>query len=375
MRRVSLVVCVTVLLLFILSLGVYAQDMGEMFDEQLEASGASELFDALPSETRDLLRRLGIDGLTWEALSQLNPQTVLSFLRDVLTDQVSSCSAAWAAIGTLLILGVFSALQTQGQERTTLFRAVGVLAVVTPLLVPLWQVLGRVQASADSASVFSLSFAPVYAATLVAQGRTASAVSYQTMMIAAAEGITLLVCRVIVPLMSVSVSLGITGAIDPSNRLGEVGGMVNKVSTWMLTGALTVFVALLSFQSVLSASADSVGGRMLRFSVAGFVPIVGGSLSEALYTLRGCLSVLRGTVGGFGILCAVLIALPTLAECVVWNIVLFFVKTVAELFSFSAVASVVAVMKGVLRIAMAVLSSSALLMIISVTLVAAGGAR
>ena len=280
-------------------------------------------------------------------------------------------------LGTLLVLGFFSALHPDGTERSTVFRTVCMLAAVTPLLAPLWQTVQRAGEAAQSASVFSLSFAPVYAATLLAQGFTASAASYQTAMVTAAEGIGVLTGQVIVPLAAVSLALGVGGAVDSAHRIGEIGGMVGKTNTWLLTVAMTVFVALLSFQSVLSAGADTVGGRMLRFSVAGFVPIVGGSLSEALYTVQGCLSTLRGTVGGFGVLCTALIVLPTLLECVIWDLLLFFVKTVAELFSFSAIAAVASTAKLVMKTLIASLASSALLMIISVTLVTlgAGGIR
>lgn len=366
-----------VVLVVLLTLSVSAQTADELLAGQLEASGAEDLMDVLPEETKALLERLGVDGLSLDAALAMKPQTVLSSLWDVIRDESAApFSAAMLLLGTLLLLGFFAALQPMNGERSALFRAICVLAAVTPLFVPLWQTMGRALAAADSASVFSLSFAPVYAAMLAAQGSAASALTYQTVMIAAAQGIGVLVSKVIVPLSFVAFAFGVTGAIDPAHRLAGVGTMVSKVNTWILTVALMIFVAMLSFQSVLAAGADTVGGRMLRFSVAGFVPIVGGSLSEALYTVQGCLSTLRGTVGGFGVLCAVLIVFPTLIECVIWDLLLFLVKVTAELFSFDAIAGIAAIMKGVMKTLIAVLSSTGLLMIISLTLVTMGvGAR
>ncbi len=377
MRWLAFVAAVGVLL-GLLTFSASAQTADELLGKQLEASGAGDLFDALPDETRALLERLGVDELSLSSALAMKPQTVFSSLRDVIREESATpFSSALFLLGTLLLLGFFAALQPMNGERSALFRAICVLAAVTPLLVPLWQTTQRVLAAADSASVFSLSFAPVYAAMLVAEGSAATALSYQTFMIAAAEGIGVLVSQVIVPLSFVSLALGVTGAIDPAHRLAGVGTMVSKVNTWMLTVALMIFVAMLSFQSLLATGADTVGGRMLRFSVAGFVPIVGGSLSEALYTVRGCLSTLRGTVGGFGILCTLLIVLPTLIECVVWDILLFLVKVTAELFSFQAIARVAVIVKGVIKTWVAVLASTGLLMIISLTLVTmgVGGAR
>ncbi len=369
MKIIRCMVC-ALLLLSMLTLPVSAQ---ELLERQWEASGADTLSDQLPDETKALLSRLGVDGLSFDAALSMRPQTVLSSLWDIVREESAApFSSAMLLIGTLLLLGFFTALQPANGEHSALFRTICMPAAVAPLFVPLWQTMERVLAAADSASVFSLSFAPVYAAMLAAGGSAATALTYQTVMIAAAQGIGVLVSQVIVPLSFLSLAFGMTGVIDPAHRLTGVGTMVSKINTWLLTVALMIFVAMLSFQSVLASGADTVGGRMLRFSVAGFVPIVGGSLSEALYTVQGCLSTLRGTVGGFGVLCTVLIVLPTLIECVLWDMMLFFVKIIAELFSFDAMAGAASVIKGVMKTQIAVLASTGLLMIISLTLVTMG---
>ncbi|MBR5134465.1 MAG: hypothetical protein IKV35_02590, partial [Clostridia bacterium] len=171
------------------------------------------------------------------------------------------------------------------------------LAVVTPLLLPLWRTFERTAAAVDGAAGFSLAFAPVYAAILTASGSTATAASYQTIMLAAAEGISVVIGRVVLPLTASAFALGAGGAVDGGSRLAEVGGVFHRVAVWLIGVSLTIFVGMLSLQSVLASAADSVSGRVLRFSVAGFVPIVGGHLAEALYTVRGCLSALKGSVG------------------------------------------------------------------------------
>lgn len=372
MKPIAFLIAVLTLLAM-LTISVVALSPQEIYDRQLDASGAEELYALLPEETQALLRRIGVDGLSMEAALEMTPQTVLSTLRDLFRkESTAPFTAAMTLFGVLLVLGFFEALHPASGERSEWFRCVCILAATAPLLVPLWQTMQRTLAAADSASVFLLSFAPVYASMLLASGGTATALTFQTVMLTAAQGIGVLVTQVIVPLCFVSLALGVTGAMDPAHRLTGIGSMVSKINARILTVSLMIFVALLSFQSVLSAGADTVGGRMLRFSVAGFVPIVGGSLSEALYTVQGCLSSLRGTVGAFGVLCTVCMVLPTLIECAIWDILLFAVKITAELFSFQSIAEVASVLKGVMKTLIAVLSSAGLLLIISLTLVTMG---
>lgn len=370
MKRVVYATVTALCLLCCMPISVSAQNADDILSQQWEASGVSELYDRLPDETKILFETLGLDSASLDAFSRMTPQTALSALGDLVSGKADApFSAVLMLLGTILLLAFFEALRPSVLQGETVFRAVCVLACTVPLLVPLWQTLERVQASADSASVFSLSFAPVYAATLSAGGLAASAVSYQTAMLTAAQAISLLSGSVIIPLLCVSLALGIADALDPTYRIGKAGAFVNKTAVWLLCGTLTLFVGLLSLQSVLSASADSVAGRMMRFSIAGTVPLVGGSLAEALYTVRGCLGALRGTVGGFGILCTVLIVLPTLIECIIWSFLLFFARIAAEMFSFSQLAGVIGVADGTIKTMIALLCSSALLMIVSVTVV------
>lgn len=353
------------------------EDWSKIYEEQLVSSGADELYEQLPQDTKALLQTLGITGLS-EQIELVDPQTVLSALADLVSQRAGTpLSSASLLLGTLLLLALVSSAQ-EGLRTTEsmnmIFGAVAALAVSVSLLVPLWQTVQRVQAAAQSASVFSLSFAPVYAAVMTAQGNTLSAASYQAVMLAASQGVSLLISSAILPLLTVSLSLGAAGALNPGLRIGEAGALLNKIAVWLLAIGMTVFVGLLSLQTFVGASADSVGGRVLRFSVASLIPVVGGSLSEALYTVRGCLSVLRGSLGGFGILCTALIVLPTLIECVVWSVCLFLCKSISELFSLSAVSSVSGIAQSVVKTMIGVLSANALLMIVSLTaLLLAGG--
>ena len=200
-----------------------------------------------------------------------------------------------------------------------------------------------------------------------------SAASYQTVLLGASQGLCTLIDATVVPLLCMALALSITGAMHPTHRLGETGDMLGKTAVWLLGASVTVFVSLLSFQTLITASADSVGGRVLRFSVAGAVPVVGGSLADALYTVRGCLSVLRGTVGGFGVLCTGLIVLPTLCECALWSALLTLCKSAAGLFSFTPISAAVSAAQTVIKTLIGALASLAFLMIVAVSVVSVTG--
>lgn len=114
-------------------------------------------------------------------------------------------------------------------------------------------------------------------------------------------------------------------------------------------------------------------GRAIKFSISSFVPVVGGALSEAFNAVKGCLSLLKSTLGGFGILTTVLIAAPPILECVLWSLGLSLCGMAAELFGLSQISTVLKTAQSVVKTLIGVLAACALFMIIATTIVTKAG--
>ena len=83
----------------------------ELYQEQLEASGAQEIWDKLPEETRLLLDNLGITGLDKDSLSGLTPQASLSGLLGLLADQAGGpLRSAGILLGIILLCALMDGM-------------------------------------------------------------------------------------------------------------------------------------------------------------------------------------------------------------------------------------------------------------------------
>ena len=136
-----------------------------------------------------------------------------------------------------------------------------------------------------------------------------------------------------------------------------------------------MFSFLLSFQQMAASAGDSLSGRMVRFSLTSFVPVVGGLLGEAYSTVTGCAGLLRTTVGCFGLVSVVLVVVPPLLSCVCWSIGLRVAGDTAALFRLSPLERLCQAASGAVRVLIAVLAVLALLMVISTTVIAAFAGR
>lgn len=367
-KVIAMVICVGLLFTFPVS----AQTVEELYEEQLNASGGAELLEQLPEDTKVLLGKLGITELKPETFANLNTQTVGEQLLELLVSVAGEPLKAGGIVFGIVILyaWVMGFYDTLGSEKSKdLFAAVAALASCTTVILPLSRCILSVGEATESLSIFMVSFVPVYAGILLSGGHATSAFSFQSVSLYAAQLLSMLSHEVIVPLMSISLGLGLVGAVTPGIRLGNIGSMIGKGAAWILSLGSGLFSGLLSLQNLAGSAVDTLGGRALKFSLSSFVPVVGGALSEAFSTVRSCLGVLRSTMGCFGIGACALIVLPPLFSCLVWNGCIALCRMSAEMFQLDSLTAVLKAAQTVLKCLIAILLSGATFTIVAVTVV------
>ena len=363
-------------LALLLPLTAAAQSERELFDEQREASGAQELWEQMPQEIRGQLENLGITEVAPEGITALQPETVGSSLWSlVLQEAGGPLRMGGVLLGVLILCAAAEGMRTLSDRlmAQSVFQTVTSVAVCVTVLPELLGCIGRVSEAVTGCTVFMGSFVPVYAAVLAASGRAASALSFQSVVLCVAEWMTVLIRQWITPLVTVSLALGAVGSAGTPWKLSAVGDCLHKLCTWGLGLLGTVFTGLLSVQNMTGEAADTLASRTLRFSVANLVPVVGGAVSEALGTVRGCLGLLRSSLGGIGILSVVLLVGPPLLSCVWWLLMLSLCGAAAELLLQKPIADWMRSVAGTVKTLIAVLVICALFLIVAVTVVHGAG--
>ena len=91
-----------------------------------------------------------------------------------------------------------------------------------------------------------------------------------------------------------------------------------------------LFSFLLSVQSILAKSADSLAAKTARFAIGSFIPVAGGVIAEAFSTLKEGISVLRNAAGIGGIIVILLILIPGILPLILYKCTLSLAETAAD---------------------------------------------
>lgn len=381
MRRILAGLCLVCLLGF--AWPVQAAETGEagetfdqsLYEEQMEESGAQDLWDSLPEETQELLEELGVEGVGWESLAAVEPQSFFEMLLGIFTGGLSQPLAAGASLlGIMLVCALMNGMKLSFGERQTgsVLGMVGTLCACAVIAPPVISCIQQASTLIEGAGGFLLAGAPVLAGLMLACGQPVSASGWTVFLLAAGNGISLLSSVVLLPVMHIFLAFSLVSAVSPDIRLDSLCGVFAKTVRWMLVLAVTIFTSLLSAQSLISASADGASVKAAKL-FAGFVPVVGNVLGDAMGTVQNCVRLLKSGVGAFGLLAALCIFLPVVAQCLLWIFCCTLCGAAGDLLGQSEITGLLKAASQVLQTLLAIVVSCAVVMLVSAVLIMQGG--
>ncbi|MGN0586265.1 MAG: hypothetical protein ACI4JF_03180, partial [Oscillospiraceae bacterium] len=127
-------------------------------------------------------------------------------------------------------------------------------------------------------------------------------------------------------------ALGIIEAVNPSFRLTTLTDFITKAVRFILGFIMVIFIGLLSLQSIIGTSADTLGVKAAKYLAANCIPVIGSAVADAYTTIKSSLGILRGGTGFFGVAVIFLTVVPPLTELIVMRAALAIAQVIGELF-------------------------------------------
>jgi len=374
MKKIICFFALTIIVLT-LSMNAYAAEKQvDYYSQQFEQSGAQNLTDDLPSDTRKALENLGIQDTNWKNITSITPQGIFQQIISVAGGKTGTpLKAAASVIAVMLLCALMNGMKLSFGEKSMggVIGMVATLCICTIVINPIVSCIADAAGIIKAAAGFLLACVPVIAGIMIAAGQPASAGSYNLLMMAAGNVISLLSANILVPIMNIFLALSVVSAVSPNTNLDGLCQAFSKVAKWIMGFCMTVFTGLLTMHSIVATALDSTGTRAARFVVSSFVPVVGNALGEALHTINGCVKMLKSGVSAFGLLAGIFIFLPILIECVMWLITLYICAGIGDIFELKEITSllrassnVIETLLGIVFCCMTILTVSTVIMLI-----------
>lgn len=343
---------------------------------QLDALGREELERQVPEPAQELMRETDMLELSAGKLLQLSPRNFFKTIWALMLEKLKKPVRTLAAIvGVIVLCALIGGLRNESGESpmSRTFATVSVLCVLTSVIMPILDCIVDTSKAIQDAALFMLTYIPMLSAALAASGSPITGATYNLFLFSACQVVSQVVAKTLIPLMGIYLALCIVASLVPEINIASATSAIKSVVSWTLGFFLTVFVGLLSVQTMVAQSADTVTVRAAKFMIGSFVPVVGGALSEAYSAAQGCLKMIKTTLGAYGVIVAIFTFLPVLLQALAWYMLTNLAVIAGDIIGAPRVSAILKSCGGVLGVLIAIILCFALLIIVSTTVVMVTG--
>lgn len=350
-----IVIFIIIFAAFVTSKNVYAVDMSVSSDD-------------VADQVNEMLDEYDVS-YSYSDMSSLSIGEMITTVKDA---TILRIKAPFSLLGTIFIIIIFSSLmKTAGEtafpqnSSANLYNLICILtavAVISPHLLSAYESAAN---AVDRGGGFMLVFVPIFAGITLVSGGITSAGIYNVVTLSAAEIMIQLSRNLLMPLLTMTVALAITGSVFPNATLDSLVKLIKKIVTWGMTAAVTLFTGFISLKCTLGNTVDGFATKTVKFMISGFVPVIGGAVSDAYSTVRGGFDIMRCTAGTAGTIAVIIIMLPPILEILAFRAVMWAGTAAAEMFSAEPIEKLLKSFDSGLSIAMSVLVCFSMLFIIS----------
>ncbi len=147
----------------------------------------------------------------------------------------------------------------------------------------------------------------------VSSGQVASGTTLYAVVSVALNAIAALMKQLALPLLSLSVALSMVNTIAGNVHFSGLSKLCADSAKWLVGIFSTLFLALIGISGIAVSTFDGISGKTVKFAVGSLMPMVGGTLSEAMDTVIGSAVMLKNAVGVTGmVILLALVIVPAL---------------------------------------------------------------
>jgi len=336
--------------------------------EQAELSGADTLNEALPDDVERLFDENDIKADESGWVNTLGISEFFGYIFSMIGQGIKApLVCGGLIIGIILLSGALNSAENRISEATAGFAVTAAAAAV--ITAPVLSVINSAVSVMQNVSSFMVAFVPVFAVVVATSGHAATSVSMSALLLGAAQAIELIANHFVIPLMCGYLSISVASGISPLLAGSSFAATIKRISFWVMSLATTVFIGVLSIQTAVNTSADSLATRTAKFVIGSAVPIAGTAISEALTTVTASLGMLKTSVAIYGVVACAAIFLPVLINLLLWRISLNITAFVAEILAVNKIGGLLRSVDTAIAVLCGIILLTCAMFIISLTVV------
>lgn len=323
----AVLILISAIMLFAFSNKCKAVDDYRIFEDSV----SDELFSSIDSDVLEILEDMGISEGSISDISNFSLKNITNFFSVTLKDKLKKClKDILLLLSVILVVGSVSSLFL-GENNEGMVSMLSCIVTTLLMVNIIEDTLSAAMSVLRLSGKFMLSFVPVYTMIISFAGNTASALTYNTLLMGFSELLSSFVSYFSAELLGVYFCLAISFSMNEIININRFISAVNKTVSVILGLISGLFTGFLGVKGVLSASLDGVSVKGIKFLISSLIPVVGSAISDAYSSLIGSINLIKSSAAFVGILVILIINLPIILETLIYYISLLILSNVSEM--------------------------------------------
>lgn len=303
------------------------------------ADNYEEIWDAVDSQTQKYLEDIGVDEISFNELFEVTPYRVIRFILELVFEKsLTLLPRVVRIIFVIVILSISLSVLKETNKLTDIIRNIGLIVILSFTIEPISRMLTDVITGIKLSTIIINTYLPVMTSIIVASKHPGMALTYNSFSILLSSLISNIADKILVPLLGGILSFTIISSISNEQYQGKILKTIRSFIVIVLSFFSTIFTGLLTTQSILSYSSDSLLIKGIKFASGTFVPIVGSGVGDAISSIFSSFIIMKNTLGVFVIIVIIMINLPIIIELLLWYFIMGLCSIISSLFGVNTVA-------------------------------------
>ena len=158
--------------------------------------------------------------------------------------------------GIILLSALAGSLKGEKSSVSQICDITAVLCAAGTVIVPIAELFRNCTAILEQTADFMAAFSGMFGGILAVSGHLTASAGYQGAMLVLCNIALEIAVRFLFPFLMAGIAAGLTDSVSPEVSLSGILKFIQKVTVWVLGFLMSLFLGFLSFQSVISVSAD-----------------------------------------------------------------------------------------------------------------------
>lgn len=308
-----------------------------------------------------------------EGAQQYMPRESGSFLSDfwyviksaIADIQPSFAEASRLCLSVLAVVLLTSIVYAASSAAKTVTVLTGTIAVGVLLISPTNTLIGLGIQTVSEVNEYGKMLIPVITAALAAQGGVTSSTALYTVTTLFCTILSALIKTLLTPLIYIYLCLSVASCSLGEELLVKFKNTVKTFASWILRTILYVFTGFLAITGVISGSTDASALKAAKLTISGFVPVVGGILSDASEAVLVGAGLMKNAAGAYGVLAILAICIGPFLRIGIQYLLVKITGGLCEIFDTKQISSLVQDFSGAMGIVLGMIGTECVMLLIS----------